>query len=97
MSVGIYWQWQEQRNVWNAFARMKTEKGVDKEVQAACFFAKQLDLHAEYEFRKIHRKRVPPRRLDETSKTVATVKGIDSSSLRLSAVLCGVLGSCRFM
>ena len=37
------------------------------------FFAKQLDVDAEYELRKIHRKRVPPRRLDETSETVATV------------------------
>ena len=51
----------------------KDEKGVNKEVQAACFFAKQFDVDAEYEFWKIHRKRVPPRRLDETSETVATV------------------------
>ena len=46
----------------------KDEKGVNKEVQAACFFAKQFDMDAEYEFRKIHRKRVPPRRLDEPQR-----------------------------
>ena len=50
----------------------KDESGVNNEVQAACSFAKQFDVDAEYEFRKIHRKRVPtvvpPRRLDEASE-----------------------------
>ena len=49
----------------------KDESGVNNEVQAACSFAKQFDVDAEYDFRKIHRKRVPPRRLDEASETAA--------------------------
>ena len=44
----------------------KDESGVNNEVQAACSFSKQFDVDAEYEFRKIHRKRVPPS-LDEAS------------------------------
>ena len=49
----------------------KDESGVNNEVQAACSFAKQFDVDAEYEFRKIHRKRVPPRRLDVASEAAA--------------------------
>ena len=49
----------------------KDESGVNNEVQAACSFAKQFDVDAEYEFRKIYRKRVLPRRLDEASETAA--------------------------
>ena len=49
----------------------KNESGVNNEVQAACSFSKQFDVDTEYEFQKIHRKRVPPRRLDEASGTVA--------------------------
>lgn len=45
------------------------ESGIHDEIQAACSFAKQFDVDAEYEFRKIHRKRVPPRRLDESPET----------------------------
>ena len=71
MSVGLCWYWQKQRNVWNAFARMK--KVSTRKFKQHVFFAKQFDVDAEYEFRKIHRKCVPPRRLDETSETVATV------------------------
>ena len=49
----------------------KDESGVNNEVQAACSFANQFDVDAEYEFRNIHRKRVPPRRLDEASEAAA--------------------------
>ena len=44
----------------------KDESGANNEVQAVCSFAKQFDVDAEYEFRKIHCKCVPPRRLDES-------------------------------
>ena len=47
------------------------DSGVNNEVQAACSFFKQFDVDPEYEFQKIHRKRVPPRRLDEALETVA--------------------------
>ena len=49
----------------------KDESGVNNEVQAAYSFARQFGVDAEYEFRKIHRKRVPVRRLDEASETAA--------------------------
>ena len=49
----------------------KDESGVNNEVQEAYSFAKQFDVDVEYEFRKIHRKRVPPRRLDEASEAAA--------------------------
>ena len=49
----------------------KDEIGVNNEVQAACSFAKQFDVDAEYEFWKIHRKCVPPTCLDEASETAA--------------------------
>ena len=49
----------------------KSESGVNNEVQAACSFVKQFDVDADYEFRKIYRKRVPARRLDEAPETAA--------------------------
>ena len=64
----------------------KDESGVKNEFQAACSFAKQFDVDVGYEFRKIHRKRVPPRRSDEASETAAILQWpafIERKCLRL--------------
>ncbi len=47
----------------------RTENAIDDEVQAACLFASQFNIDAEAEFQRIHRKRVPPRRLDPNPET----------------------------
>lgn len=51
----------------------KDENAIDNEVQAACLFAKQFDVDAESEFRRIHRRRVPPKRLDAAPETGASL------------------------
>ena len=45
------------------------ENAINDEVQAACLFASQFNVDAEAEFQRIHRKRVPPRRLDPNPET----------------------------
>ena len=47
----------------------RTENAIDDEVQAACLFARQFNVDAEAEFQRIHRTRVPPRRLDPNPET----------------------------
>ena len=59
----------------------KDESDVNNEVQAACLFAKQFVVDAEYEFPKIHRKRVPPRRLDEDCRRSYTGQLLSKGSV----------------
>ena len=75
----------------------KDESGVNNEVQAAYSFARQFGVDAEYEFRKIHRKRV---RLDEASETAADLtmasvyrKGVFTFVDTMSSVLSSKISS----
>ena len=45
------------------------ESAIDDEIQAACLFAESFDVDAKSEFRRIHHKRIPPRRLDDAPET----------------------------
>ena len=47
----------------------RTENAIDDEIQAACLIASQFNVDAEAEFQRIHRTRVPPRRLDPNPET----------------------------
>ena len=53
-----------------SLARIRGAEGaIDDEVKAACLFAKSFNVDAESEFRRIYRKRVPPRRFDAAPET----------------------------
>ena len=53
-----------------SLARIRAaEDAIDDQVQAACLFAKSFNVDAESEFRRIHHRRVPPRRLDAAPET----------------------------